>query len=95
MHESIGRTNPDKAGIPVARQETGGHAGPPERLGEVVKKLYPDLNDTERNLASANLVRYFEIALAIAEEKEQPDAPLTHPYPVSSMKERSNVNLKN
>jgi hypothetical protein len=42
----------------------------------------------------ANLRRYFEIALAFAEEQSRAETGLTEPDSVPTMKERSNVDLK-
>jgi len=55
---------------------------------------YPQLSEEERREAMTNLRRYFEIALAIADETGQ-GRGLTHPDLVPTMKERSNVDLKN
>lgn len=63
------------------------------RLGEVVKTLYPYLSEAERNPAEKNLRRYFEVAIRIAQSADS-SAGLTASEPVSSIKERSNVNLK-
>ena len=65
-----------------------------KRLGDVVAKLYPTLTERERAVAALNLLRYFEIVLAIAEEGQRSATCLTHRESVPSMKERSNGNLK-
>jgi hypothetical protein len=95
LHESTGEIDPENVGIPVSRQEPKNYDDRAERLREVLKALYPELNEKERNLAARNLMRYFEIALVVAEEKERSDARLTHPDTISSMKERSNVKFTN
>jgi len=56
--------------------------------------LYPGLSSEERNEAAANLRRYFEIAIAIAEEPRSQKKGLTHPESVPTVKERSNVDLE-
>jgi len=60
----------------------------------VASKLYRELSDAECREAVANLRRYFEIALAIAEEHARLEPGLTQPESVSTMKERSHVDLK-
>jgi hypothetical protein len=56
--------------------------------------LYPQLSEKDRREALANLRRYFEIVVAIADETAQARG-LTHPASITTMKERSNVDLKN
>ncbi len=64
------------------------------QLHELISRLYPDLSEVERAAAEANLVRYCEIALAVAEEELRYGATLTSTESVPTMKERSNVHLK-
>jgi hypothetical protein len=60
----------------------------------VADRLYPALSEGERRMATANLRRYFEIALAVAEEQARVEAELTQPESIPTMKERSNADLK-
>ncbi len=65
-----------------------------EHISAMLDKLYPRLNDKERHLAEANLIRYCEIALAVAESSKRPKCRLTHSQALSTIKERSNNHLK-
>ncbi len=65
-----------------------------DQLRDIIEKAYPSLNKEERGVALANLRRYFEVALALAEELQCAAARLTPPAPVHTIKERSNGNLK-
>jgi hypothetical protein len=57
-------------------------------LESVIRELYSSLNREQCQEAEVNLRRYFEIALAIAEET------LTSTPSVPTIRERSNVELK-
>jgi hypothetical protein len=65
-----------------------------EHVDAAAARLYPELSETEQRQAGANLRRYFEIALSMAEENAKRDASLTERESVSTMKERSNDTLK-
>jgi hypothetical protein len=65
-----------------------------ESSDAVANELYPELSENQQRDAMANLRRYFEIALAIAEEQARREPSLTQPESVPTMKERSNVDLK-
>jgi len=62
--------------------------GSDRQIKSVIRNLYPALNEQQCQKAEINLRRYFEIALAIAEET------LTSAPSIPTMKERSNVDLK-
>lgn len=55
----------------------------------VVQTAYPSLTEAERSVAEANLLRYLEIAIRIAER-----LPLTAPESLLSMNERSKSNFQ-
>lgn len=63
-------------------------------MEEVGAKLYPELIGGVRQLAMANLLRYFEIAVAIAEEQARARLGLTVAESTPTIKERSNVDLR-
>ena len=64
-------------------------------LDAMASGVYPELSEADRREAVANLRHYFEIAVAIADEAVQQRRGLTSPESVPTMKERSNVDLKN
>lgn len=63
-----------------------GHEG---SIDSAIRELYPALNRDQCREAEVSLRRYFEIALAIAEEQSLTSAPS-----IPTMKERSNVDLR-
>ena len=63
-------------------------------LRDSVDRLYPALNQSERCLAEANLLRYFEIALVVVEQHEAASSRLTPSDPILTMRERSKGNFK-
>jgi hypothetical protein len=82
-----------------AREESNLKASPESmcsdlQLHATIGRLYPQLTKAERRTAAANLLRYSEIALIVAAKQCRGSTHLTHPEPVPTMKERSNVHLK-
>ena len=65
-----------------------------DEFSKATERLYPTLSAAERSLAAENLIRYFEIAIAIAEERVSSAPGLTPSDPIPTMKERSKRNLK-
>lgn len=65
-----------------------------QRANAFAAELFPGLSQQEQTEAVTNLRRYFEIALAIAEENAQIDFGLTQSESVPTVKERSQGNLK-
>jgi len=70
--------------------------GPDARaaLHMVIQNACPSLSDAERSAAEANLLRYLETAIRIAEHAEEGPVHLTAPEPIPSIKERSKGKLK-
>lgn len=64
-----------------------------EKKSPTIRELYPELSEDQLREAEENLHRYFEIAMEICEEKNSHDVDSSHTS--STMKERSNVLLKN
>jgi hypothetical protein len=64
------------------------------QLQATIGRLYPQLTKAERRTASVNLLRYCEIVLVVTAKQCRESTHLTHPQPVPTMKERSNVHLK-
>lgn len=63
-----------------------------------MRDLYPTLTERELDDADENLMRYFKIVLEIACDPHvivTPQTPVDSPDVSSTMKERSNVSLKN
>jgi len=68
------------------------HAGVDPKAA--LQKLYPSLSEGKLETAFANLLRYSEIALAIGAKRSGKSKHLTGSDPIPTMKERSNVSLK-
>lgn len=60
---------------------------------ETLDELYPELSETERREALANLRHYFEVALAVLQDQIS-ERGLTSPESLLTIKERSNEKLK-
>lgn len=61
-----------------------------------IRELYPELSEEQLREAEENLHRYFAFALKMHEQNTQSlPSSLDASAPSSTMKERSNVSLKN
>jgi len=79
----------EKENVVVPRNSEHSDAQP-----EAIGQLYPQLTEKERKAAAANLLRYCEVALIVAAKQSRDSSHLTGPKPVPTMKERSNVYLR-
>ena len=59
-----------------------------------IRELYPTLTEPELKEAEANLRRYLQIALQFQQESDSADGKFDTASSLSTMKERSNVDLK-
>jgi hypothetical protein len=65
-----------------------------QHIGQSIRELYPTLTETELKEAEFNLRRYLEIADAIQQEKRVSSTDFDKVPNPTTIKERSNANLK-